>query len=94
MNRLNIFYQVGLAIVLASMLQACAVNPVTGQRELTLIYEREEIALGFQHYGPFQQSQGGLYNVDPQLTSYVNEVGERLAVHSPRELPYEFVVLN
>lgn len=94
MNRLNIFYQVGLAIVLASMLQACAVNPVTGQRELTLISEREEIALGVQHYGPSQQSQGGLYNVDPQLTSYVNEVGHRLAVHSPRELPYEFVVLN
>ena len=94
MNRLNIFYRVGLVIVLASMLQACAVNPVTGQRELTLISEREEIALGRQHYGPSQQSQGGLYNVDPELSAYVNEVGQRVAAHSPRQLPYEFVVLN
>jgi beta-barrel assembly-enhancing protease len=85
---------IGPFLIFLGLLQACGTNPVTGQRELTLVSEREEIAMGVQHYGPSQQSQGGLLSVDPQLTAYVNEVGQRLAAHSPRELPYEFVVLN
>ncbi len=79
---------------LMSWLVACAVNPVTGQRELGFISEREEIQLGQQHYGPMQQSEGGLFKVDPELSAYVNEVGQRLAAEADRDLPYEFVVLN
>lgn len=79
---------------LVLLLVACGVNPVTGQRELSLISESEEVALGEQNYGPTQQSQGGELVVDPQLTAYVNEVGQRVAAFSPRSLPYEFVVLN
>jgi beta-barrel assembly-enhancing protease len=94
MNSIIIFRNIGFAVLVLGVLQTCAVNPVTGQREFTLISEREEIALGVQHYGPSQQSQGGVLRVDPALTEYVNEVGQRLAVHSPRQLPYEFVVLN
>jgi len=94
MNVLPFPRSIGPLIIFCALLQACGVNPVTGQRELTLVSERQEIAMGIQHYGPSQQSQGGLLSVDPQLTAYVNEVGQRLAVHSPRELPYEFVVLN
>lgn len=76
------------------IISACGVNPVTGQRELSLISESEEIALGEQHYGPTKQSEGGELTVDAELTAYVNEVGQRVAAFSPRELPYEFVVLN
>lgn len=72
----------------------CATNPVTGKRELALIPEGQEIAMGTEHYLPTQQSQGGIYTVDPALTNYVNEVGQRLAAVSDRPLPYEFVVLN
>ncbi len=81
-------------LVLAAGLPACAVNPVTGERELTLVSEAGEIQMGEQNYLPMQQAQGGLYDVDEQLTSYVAGVGARLAAVSDRPLPYEFVVLN
>jgi predicted Zn-dependent protease len=73
----------------------CAVNPVTGQQQLMLSGQDQDIATGNQHYKPSQQSQGGRYVVDPELTFYVNEVGKKLAAVSGNPgLPYEFVVLN
>jgi len=83
----------GLMLAL-SVLAGCATNPVTGQRQISFISEREEISMGQQHYGPMQQSEGGQLKVDPELSAYVNEVGQRVAAVSDRELPYEFVVLN
>ena len=53
-----------------------------------------DLQLGQRNYGPMQQSQGGLYDVDPVLTAYVSSVGARLAAESAVALPYEFVVLN
>lgn len=74
---------------------ACAVNPVTGEKELSLVSEEQEIAIGEQQYLPSQQSQGGQYVVDPKLQSYVAQIGHKLAAvsHKP-DLPYDFVVLN
>lgn len=78
-----------------AMLSGCTVNPVTGASEFTLMSAQQEVAVGTQNYLPMQQSQGGRYVVDPNLTAYVNEVGQRLAAVSDRpDLPYEFVVLN
>ena len=81
-------------VVLTLVLSTCAENPVTGDRELTFVSERQEISLGEENYLPSQQSQGGKWQIDPELTAYVSEVGQRLAAQSPRQLPYEFVVLN
>jgi predicted Zn-dependent protease len=75
-------------------LAGCAVNPVTGRNELSFISESQERAIGNEQYGPSQQSQGGQYQVDPQLTAYVSGVGQRIAAYSDRPLDYEFVVLN
>lgn len=72
----------------------CSINPVTGDRELTLVSEAGEIQMGEQNYAPMRQSQGGEYDIDPDLTEYVNGIGQRLAAVSDRALPYEFVVLN
>lgn len=84
-----------LAIAFVALTSSgCATNPVTGKSELSLVSEREEIQIGGQQYLPAQQMQGGRYLVDPALTTYVNEVGQRLAAVSDRALPYEFVVLN
>lgn len=83
-------------LLLNLLLVSCAVNPVTGQSELSLLSRQDEIAIGNEQYGPSQQSQGGQYKVDPELSSYVNQVGQRLATIASRDydLPYEFVVLN
>ena len=50
--------------------------------------------MGVDNYAPTQQMEGGKYNVDKDLSVYVNGVGQRLAAVSDRPLPYEFVVLN
>jgi predicted Zn-dependent protease len=83
-----------LTLLTATWLTGCAVNPVTGKSEFMIVSEQEELALGQQNYAPMQQAQGGVYDVDPELNNYVQEVGAKLAAVSDRELPYEFVVLN
>ena len=75
-------------------LAGCSVNPVTGERELILISTAQEIEMGRQNYVPMQQSQGGEYDVDPELSAYVRNVGIKVASQSGVNLPYEFVVLN
>lgn len=80
--------------LLALWLAACGTNPVTGKREIQFISEAQEIKIGEQHYAPTQQSEGGDFDVLPDLTAYVNEVGQKLAAVADRKLPYEFVVLN
>ena len=82
-------------VVLAAIASSgCAVNPVTGERELSFISEQRELTIGQQQYVPSQQGQGGQFAVDQELTDYVQRVGSRLAAVSDRQLPYEFVVLN
>jgi len=71
----------------------CTTNAVTGKSQLVMPIP-QQIQIGAQNYAPSQQQQGGRYVVDTELGLYVNEVGQKLAVHSPLKLPYEFVVLN
>ena len=83
-----------LSILLLSLLAACAVNPVTGARELSLFDERWELQTGAQYYAPLRQQQGGDFVLDQELVAYVQEVGMRVAAEAPRQLPYEFAVIN
>ena len=86
-----------LALALGASLatvSGCGVNPVTGKKELQFVSEAQEIKQGEQYYSPTKQSEGGDFDVLPDLTAYVNEVGQKLAAVSDRKLPYEFVVLN
>ncbi len=84
-----------LLLLVCLVLAGCAVNPVTGKRQLSLISPEQEVQLGTTNYLPSQQSQGGIYYLDPTLTQYVQHIGHKLAKQSDRpELPYEFVILN
>lgn len=84
-----------LTAVLALLLAAgCAVNPVTGENELNFYGEDWERQVGQQQYAPLRQSQGGDFVLDPELVTYVQQVGQRVASHSDRDLDYEFEVLN
>jgi predicted Zn-dependent protease len=83
-----------IPIALIGLVAGCATNPVTGKAEFMVVSEAQELELGAQNYAPMQQAQGGIYDVDPGLTQYVQEVGNKLAAVSDRPLPYEFVVLN
>jgi len=90
----KLFFIFSLCFIELWLFTGCATNPVTGQRELTLVSESQEISIGQEHYGPSRQMQGGDYTIDPELTAYVSTLGQKLAAVSDRNLPYEFVVLN
>lgn len=83
-----------LPLVAATLLAACGTNPVTGKREIQFVSEGQELQLGEKEYAPTRQAEGGDYELMPELTAYVNEVGQKLAAVADRKLPYEFKVLN
>lgn len=83
-------------LLLFSLLGGCAVNPVTGRNELTLIDipVEQEVKMGQQAYGQALQSMGNVYP-DKALNAYVDRVGQRVARSSHRpELQYTFKVVN
>ena len=84
-----------MALFCTLQLQGCTTNPVTGQSQFMLISSAQERAIGEEQYGPTIQSQGGTYYLDPELTRYVQRVGQKLAAVSDQpELPYEFEIIN
>ena len=84
-----------LAILsLCLFITGCSVNPVTGKRNLNFMSEDWENKVGAEMYAPMRQSQGGDFILDPELTSYIQAVGGRLAAQSSRELPFEFNIIN
>lgn len=77
------------------MLTGCATNPVTGRSEMTLVSEQQEIQMGSQQYPYLLQLSGGEYLIDPELSRYVNDLGQKLAKVSDRpQLPYVFTIVN
>jgi predicted Zn-dependent protease len=83
-------------VVLLVLLAGCAVNPVTGRKELALteMSVEQEVELGRQAFGQALQSMGGIYP-DDALNAYVERVGQRVARQSHRpELQYSFKVAN
>ena len=76
------------------LVAGCAVNPVTGERDLSLVSEQWELEIGAQQYAPLIQAQGGNFTLDPDLVEYVRDVGQRVAAVADRDLPYDFHVIN
>jgi len=81
-------------IVLAfGCLASCATNPVSGERELALVSESQEIEIGRQS-AVAAESQLGLVE-DQQLQDYVQRLGIQLAGASERpSLPWTFRVVD
>ncbi|MDY6988861.1 MAG: M48 family metalloprotease [Thermodesulfobacteriota bacterium] len=72
---------------------SCAFNPVTGQRELMLLSEPDEIRLGDKTDGDIVKSYG-MYD-DAALGAYVENLGQRMAKVSHRpHLSFQFKVLD
>lgn len=81
---------------LGSMLffNSCAVtNPVTGKKQLLVMSEQEEIALG-KSSDPQVLAEFGVYD-DPKLQAFINEKGQQMAKISHRPtLPFYFKVVD
>ncbi len=79
--------------VLVTATAACATNPVTGKRQMSLLSEVEELAIGQQQDAEIRREMG-VYN-DPALQAYVTEIGQELARASHRpNLPWTFTVVD
>jgi len=92
MKKRSLFHALML-VLLAAVLLTCAVNPVTGKRELMLLSEADEVALGQQTDAEVIATYG-LYE-DAALTAYVAQIGQRMAALSHRPgLKYSFKVLD
>lgn len=84
---------VGLVPALLLSLSACAVNPATGGRMLSLVSEEQEIAMG-QEAAASVNATMGLYP-DEELQAYVDSVGQAMAAVAERpELPWSFAVVD
>lgn len=82
-----------LALAAAAALAACARNPVTGKKQLSLVSTEQEIQLGKQ--AAEQVAEGIGRYPDQKLQAYVSEIGSRMARASERpNLPWSFVVLD
>ncbi len=80
-------------LLLLTVLGGCAVNPATGAREISLVGEGQEIAMG-QQSDPGIVAQMGLYP-DSSVQRYVRDIGLRMAAISERpDLPWTFRVLD
>jgi predicted Zn-dependent protease len=84
---------IALLLIVAFGGLSCAVNPVTGKKELNLISESQEIAMGKETDVEIRQEYG-VY-ADPKVNAYVGSIGQALAplTHRPN-LPYQFAVLD
>ena len=82
-----------LVLSLFFLAASCAVNPVTGKQEISLISEQGEIELGASTDKEVR-AQFGVYE-DPSLKEYVQKVGMALVPHTHRpHLTYHFAVLD
>lgn len=93
MNMGNWIGRVVLVLALAAGAGACAVNPATGGRQLSLVSEAQEIELGRQYDQQIVAEMG--LHPDASLQAYIQELGSRLAAKSERpNLPWTFRVVD
>jgi predicted Zn-dependent protease len=80
-------------LIVSLLMPACAVNPVSGSRELALMSEADEIRVGAEN-DPKIKKQYGTYP-NQKLQATVERLGQTLAKHSHRaNLTYHFTVLD
>lgn len=83
-----------LAAPAAAAVAGCAINPVTGKRQLMLVGEQQEIALDRQR-SPHQFSADYGAVQDPRVNQYVAQVGQAMSPRTHRpQMPYNFRCVN
>ena len=82
-----------LVLVLALSGAACATNPATGKKQLSLMSEDQEIRMGEEMDAEVRREMGVYDN--NELQHYVEDIGMRLAKQSQRpNLPWHFTVVD
>ena len=81
------------ALACAVGVGGCATNPVTGQRQVSLVSEAQEIEMGRSQVPQVQQTMG--FVADAALQNYFSTIGLQMARATERpNLPWEFHVVD
>ncbi len=90
---MKLLVKISLIFILLHAVVSCAVNPVTGKKQLMLLSEDQEKALGLQS-DPEIIASMGVYE-DPVLQQFINEKGNQMAKISHRpNLGYQFKIVD
>jgi predicted Zn-dependent protease len=82
------------ALAAGAALAGCAVNPVTGEQQLMLLGQGDEIAIDRAN-APHQLSSDYGVSQDARLAAYLDGFGRRMAAQTHRpSMPYRFVPVN
>ncbi len=93
MKRQGIFARLIIVAAVILIIPSCAVNPVTGKKQLMLMTESQEVEMGKQ-YDPTVIATFGLYE-DKELQSFIETKGAELGRISHRpDLQYHFRILD
>jgi beta-barrel assembly-enhancing protease len=97
LNRRELLQLLGIgtgALVSGHLLSGCAVDPVTGRQQLSMMSEGQEIDIDRQRT-PYQFSLDYGIIQDAALNGYINQVGRDLAARSHRpQMPFSFRGVN
>jgi predicted Zn-dependent protease len=92
LSRRTLLRGAGLA-ALGGLAAGCATNPVTGQSELMLLSEEEELQLGKQAFTELAWQDGGPLRIDSQTQAYLDGIVRSLHQVSHRSnLPVDFTL--
>jgi predicted Zn-dependent protease len=82
-----------ISIAVFLVQSGCAVNPVTGKKEIMLISESMEINMG-KEIDRGLRMEYGFYD-DQQMNAYVAQIGQEMVPHCHRpQLEYHFAILD
>lgn len=85
---------ISLGLLCSLAFTGCATNPITGQSELMLIAEDQDIAIGRQ-YAPEVARQMGGEIAQRELQNYINGVGQSIAAVCQKPgWQYRYIALN
>ncbi|MBD2720602.1 MULTISPECIES: M48 family metalloprotease [Hymenobacter] len=86
-------FPVALGAAALLWVAGCATNPVTGKKEVMLVSEGQELAMG-QQSDPAVTAQMGLYD-DKKIQAFINEKGKKMGAVSHRpNIEYQFRVVD
>jgi predicted Zn-dependent protease len=92
LSRRGFLHGLGLT-ALGGLVAGCATNPVTGQSELMLLSEEEELQLGKQAFSELAWQEGGPLRTDPATQAYLDGIIRKLHQVSHRSnLPVDFTL--
>jgi predicted Zn-dependent protease len=93
MTNLSKFVKIASLSLVFIFFNQCARNPVTGKKEVMLMSEAKEMAMGKESH-PQIMAEYGEYP-DPKLQAFLTDIGQRMAKVSHRpNLPFQFQVVD